>query len=176
MSNVFKAPGSSRANKQQHNNMAVSQGAMPIYNSYSNFLQGMQPEMNQAYGNMFTMAMNPNTQGLVDQMRQHAYLNSLMANHAAMNMYGNSSLAQGAGINAMNKGMDASNAFMAQQYNPANRLQQLSAGLGAMQQPLQNMGQLSSIIYGQPQVPVGKSGLDYIAQFAGTHSGNGYGQ
>ena len=174
MSNVFKAPGSSRANKQQHNNMAVANGAMPLYNDYSKFLQNMQPTINQAYGNLFNMGSQPNITGHVNQMQQQALLNSMMANRAAMNMYGNGALAQGAGINAMNKGMDAANAYSSQQYNPATQMQQMSSALGAMQQPLQNMDQLSHVIYGQPQVPVGKSGLDYVAQFAGMKSGNSY--
>jgi hypothetical protein len=170
LKSAFAAPGSSRANKQQHNNMAMSQGATPIYSGYANFMQGMQPMMNQAYGNMFNLGTQNNTNALVNQMRQQSLLNGMMSNRAAMNMYGNGALAQGAGINAMNKGMDASNAFMGQQYDPATQMQRMSSGLSAMQTPLQNMQSLAGIVYQQPPVPVGKSGLDYLAQAAGLYT------
>jgi len=170
ITNIFKAPGTSRANKQQHNNMAVSQGAMPLYKGYADFLKNMQPMMNQAYGNMFNLGTQNNTAALVDQMRRQSLMNSLMAQRSAMNMYGNGALAQGMGINAMNKGIDASNAFMGQQYDPAALMNRMAAGLSAMQQPLQNMQSLGGLIYGQPPVPVGKSGLDYLAQAAGLYA------
>jgi hypothetical protein len=174
MSNVFKAPGSSRANKQQHNNMAVANAAMPLYNSYSSFLNGYQPLINQGYGNLLAMGMHPNTQAIVDQMRQHVYLNSLLANHAAMNMYGNGALAQASGINAMNKAMDTSNAFMGQQYDPTTVMNHMASALGYMQTPLQNMSTLASTVYGAPQITPGKGALDYALDIGNTAAGLGW--
>jgi hypothetical protein len=172
MSNAFKAPGSSRANKQQHNNMAVAQGAMPLYNSYADYMKGMQPMLNQGYTNLYNMGMQNNSAAQAEAMQRQAMMSGLMANHAGMNLYGNQSLAQGMGINAMNQGINASNAYTAQQYDPNTQMQHMATALGAMQTPIQNMGQMANIVYGQPQVPVGKSGLDYVMQAAGLYAGS----
>ena len=154
--------------------MAVSQGATPIYSSYADYMKGMMPMINQAYGNMFNLGMNPNIQGAVDQMQRESMMNGMMANRAAMNTYGNGALAQGAGINAMNKGMEAGNAYMGQQYDPNAIMQRMGSGLGMMQQPIQNMQTLGNIVYGQPPVPVGKSGLDYLGDAVGIAQGFGW--
>ena len=97
-------------------------------------------------------------------------MNGLTAKRAAMNMYGNDSLAQGEGINAMNKGIDAANAFQGQQYDPATMMSHLAAGLSAMQAPMQNFQTYASTIYGQPQVPTGPSPLQDILAIADTGS------
>lgn len=160
---IFTIPGSSRANKQQHNNMAVANPTMPLFKGYADWFNTMQPMMLQSYGNLYNLGTQNNTAALVNAMQRHAMMNSLMASRAAMNMYGNSSLAQGVGINAANKGFDASNEFMGQQYDPATLMNHLAAALGQMQTPIQNMSNLASTIYGQPTVPLGPGPLDWIA-------------
>lgn len=170
MSHAFVAPGSSRANRQQHNNMVVSTEALKSYQSLANFFNGFQPQLNQGYSDLFTMASNPNLQATVDAMRRKSMMSGQQAAHTAMGLFGNGSLAQGAGIDAMNKGMDTANQFMAQQMSPEEQMKRLLMALQGAQQPFSNMLQLGGLIHGQPQVPVGKSGLDYLmnaAQIAG---------
>lgn len=167
MSNAFVPPGTSRANRQQHNNMVVSTEALKAYQSLASFFQGFQPQINQGYSDLFTMASNPNLQATVDAMRRKSLMSGQKATRTAMNLYGNSSLAQGAGIDSMNKGMDMANQFMAQQMSPEEQMKRLTMALQGAQQPLSDMLQLGGLIHGQPQVPVGKSALDYLSAAVG---------
>ena len=71
----------------------------------------------------------------------------------------------------MNKGMDAANQFQTQQSTP----QALAAGgesaLGLLGQRQSQAQGLASIIYGQPQVPVGQSPLNMLGQVGGMFAG-----
>jgi hypothetical protein len=174
MSNATVTPGSSRANKQQHNNMAVANATMPLFKGYSDWLQSMQPTMLQGYGNLYNLGSQKNTESIVDAMTRHSLMNGMAAQRAAMNMYGNSSLAQGDGINAMNRGIDAANAFRGQQFDPSTMMSHLAAALSAMQAPMQNMQSYASTIYGQPQVPTGPSPLQDVLSVAQTAGGLGW--
>jgi hypothetical protein len=174
LSKIFTAPGTSNANLQQRRNRKAAGGAMDLYEGYAPWLKSMQPMMLQGYENLFNLGSQSNVNAMLEAMHRHALMNALMANRSAMNMFGNQSLAQGMGINAMNKGIDAGNAYMGEQYDPAMLMNRMAAGLNAMQMPLQDMQSLASTIYGQPQVPVGKSGLDVLGQAAGLAQGFGW--
>src|SRR6185295_16762954 len=67
---ILTPKGSSRANKRDHNMMYVGDQARKLFGGYADYLGSMQPQMFQGYSNLFNMAMNPNTYGLVDAYRR----------------------------------------------------------------------------------------------------------